>query len=133
MIYYIDLEPVLRGLLGTPYSKLDCINLVKYVIRHSPGGIKNYTDAGTNSLWKSYNSSGKYRHLIERYNDISHAKAGWFLFKASGENVHHVGIMTQDYTVIHSSSVAGKVIEENLKTAKGWNRCGKSKYIITGD
>ena len=27
-----------RGLIGTPYSELDCINLIKKVIRTAPGG-----------------------------------------------------------------------------------------------
>jgi len=39
-----------RALIGTPYSELDCINLIKKVIRTAPGGDKNYTTAGTNDL-----------------------------------------------------------------------------------
>ena len=39
-----------RGMIGTAYSELDCINLVKKVIRTAPGGDKNYTTAGTNDL-----------------------------------------------------------------------------------
>ena len=37
-----------RGLLGTSYDELDCINLIKKVIRVSAGGEKSYTTAGTN-------------------------------------------------------------------------------------
>ena len=54
-----------RALIGTPYSELDCINLIKKVIRTAPGGDKNYTTAGTNDLWNSFDSkSAKYRDLI---------------------------------------------------------------------
>ena len=48
-----------RSLIGTPYKELDCINLIKKVIRTSPGGVSNYTTAGTNTLWKSYDASPK--------------------------------------------------------------------------
>ena len=34
-----------RALIGTPYDKLDCINLIKKVIRTASGGNKNYTTA----------------------------------------------------------------------------------------
>ena len=53
-----------RALIGTPYSELDCINLIKKVIRTAPGGDKRYTAAGTNELWNSFDSAPKYRHLI---------------------------------------------------------------------
>ena len=36
---------VVRGLIGTAYSELDCINLIKMVIRTSAGGDKHYTTA----------------------------------------------------------------------------------------
>ena len=55
-----------RGLIGTAYSELDCINLIKKVIRTSAGGDKRYTTAGTNELWNSFDSAPKYRHLIWR-------------------------------------------------------------------
>ena len=54
-----------RGLIGTAYSELDCINLIKKVIRTAPGGDKRYTTAGTNDLWNSFDSKhGRYRDLI---------------------------------------------------------------------
>ena len=52
-----------RALIGTPYSELDCINLIKKVIRTCAGGDKNYTTAGTNDLWNSDSKSAKYRDL----------------------------------------------------------------------
>ena len=60
-----------RALIGTAYSELDCINLIKKVIRTAPGGDKNYTTAGTNALWDSYDKTGKYRDLIWRQAGIS--------------------------------------------------------------
>ena len=48
-----------RGLIGTPYSELDCINLIKKVIRTAPGGDVKYTTAGTNDLWNSAGKSGR--------------------------------------------------------------------------
>lgn len=53
MIRYEDAIRIGRSLMGTPYSELDCINLIKKVIRTAPGGVPKYTTAGTNSLWKS--------------------------------------------------------------------------------
>ena len=61
-----DAIRVARSLIGTPYKELDCINLIKKVIRTAPGGVGNYTTAGTNSLWKSLTMSKKYRDLTWR-------------------------------------------------------------------
>lgn len=144
MIAYDDAVATARSLIGTPYSELDCINLIKAIIRRSKGGIKNYTDAGTNALWKSYTSSGRYKHLIKRYYDINrayvldpHPCAGWLVFKErttnSGYDVHHVGFFTADGTVIHSSSVKGKVVEEKFTVTSGWNCCAKHRYISSAD
>ena len=55
-----------KGLLGTPYSDLDCINFIKKIIRIAPGGDPKYTDAHVPALWASYDSSPKYRHLTAR-------------------------------------------------------------------
>ena len=57
MIKTQDAIAAARGLIGTPYSELDCINLIKRVIRTSPGGAPGYTTAGTNTLWNSYNAT----------------------------------------------------------------------------
>ena len=50
---------VARGLIGTSYETLDCINLIKKVIRTAPGGDKSYTTAGTNDLWNSDSKSAQ--------------------------------------------------------------------------
>ena len=57
-----------RLLIGTPYSELDCINFIKRIIRNSFGGVKDYTTAGTNALWNSYDMSAKYRDLTWNIN-----------------------------------------------------------------
>ena len=66
MIKAQDAIRAARSLIGTPYSELDCINLIKRVIRTAPGGVPWYTTAGTNALWASYIASDKYRDIIWR-------------------------------------------------------------------
>ena len=53
MIAASDAIRAARRLIGTPYDELDCINLIKRVIRTAPGGRRRYTTAGTNALWRS--------------------------------------------------------------------------------
>ena len=45
MIKAQDAIRAARSLIGTPYSELDCINLIKRVIRTAPGGVPWYTTA----------------------------------------------------------------------------------------
>ena len=120
-----------RGLIGTPYKELDCINLIKRVIRTAPGGVKNYTTAGTNSLWDSFNSSAKYRDLTWRQEDISGARAGMLAFKRYGaDDEGHVGLVTESGTVIHSSSEGGRgVVETPLSSREGWDLLAIHRHI----
>lgn len=122
-----------RGLLGTPYAQLDCINLVKKVIRDAPGGLKGYTTAGSNALWRSYESAPKYKDLTWRQEGLAGAKAGMLAFKASGEDYHHVGIVTGEGTVIHSSSTQGGrgVVETPLTRTEGWTHLAAHRHIET--
>jgi len=133
MIRHDEAIRIARGLIGTPYGsgkeELDCINLIKRIIRRANGGIAGYTTAGTNSLWDSYNSRGKYRHLVWRQEGIEGAKAGMLAFKRDGSDVHHVGIVTEAGTVVHASSVYGKTVETPLSERDGWNLLGKHRYI----
>ena len=123
-----------RGLIGTPYSELDCINLIKKVIRTAPGGDKNYTTAGTNALWDSYDKTGKYRDLIWRQAGISGAKAGMLAFMGVGTgDVSHTGLVTERGTVIHSSKSRGGVVETELTEKRGWNGLGKHRMIAVCD
>ena len=119
-----------RGLIGTPYDKLDCINLIKKVIRTASGGNKNYTTAGTNALWDSYDKTGKYRDLIWRQAGISGAKPGMLAFMGVGTgDVNHVGLVTDVGTVLHSSKSRGCVVETELTEKRGWNGLGVHRMI----
>lgn len=119
-----------RALIGTSYSELDCINLVKKVIRTCAGGDKRYTTAGTNELWNSFDSAPKYRHLIWRQSGISGAKAGMLAFMGVGTgDVNHTGLVTEMGTVIHSSKSRGGVVETALTAKAGWNGLGAHRMI----
>ena len=123
-----------RGLIGTAYSELDCINLIKKVIRTAPGGDKRYTTAGTNELWNSFDSAPKYRHLIWRQAGISGAKAGMLAFMGVGTgDVSHTGLVTERGTVIHSSKSRGGVVETTLTAKAGWNGLGVHRMIAVGE
>lgn len=119
-----------RALIGTAYSELDCINLIKKVIRTAPGGDKNYTTAGTNDLWNSDSKSAKYRDLTWKQEGISGAKAGMLAFMGVGTgDVNHTGLVTERGTVIHSSKSRGGVVETALTEKNGWNGLGAHRMI----
>ena len=119
-----------RGLIGTSYETLDCINLIKKVIRTCAGGDKRYTTAGTNELWNSFDSVPKYRHLIWRQSGISGAKPGMLAFMGVGTgDVSHTGLVTERGTVIHSSKSRGGVVETALTAKAGWNGLGAHRMI----
>lgn len=123
-----------RELIGTAYSELDCINLVKKVIRTAPGGDKRYTTAGTNELWNSFDSVPKYRHLIWRQAGISGAKPGMLAFMGVGTgDVSHTGLVTEQGTVIHSSKSRGGVVETAMTAKAGWNGLGVHRMIEVGE
>lgn len=131
MIKTQDAIRVSRALIGTPYSELDCIGLIVRVIRTAPGGVPSYRTAGTNSLWKSYDMSAKYKDLTWRQEGISGARAGMLAFKRSGTDVHHVGLVTGEGTVIHSSSAKGRVVETALDGS--WGLLAVHRYIEAAD
>ena len=119
-----------RGLIGTAYSELDCINLIKKVIRTCAGGDKRYTTAGTNALWDSDSKSGKYRDLTWKQAGISDAKPGMLAFMGVGTgDVSHTGLVTERGTVIHSSKSRGGVVETALSEKNGWNGLGVHRMI----
>lgn len=116
-----------RALIGTPYSELDCINFIKKIIRTAPGGVPGYTTAGTNTLWRSAEAAARYRDLTMRQAGLDGAQAGMIAFKAEGEDYHHVGLVTESGTVLHSSSAQGKVIETPLN--KSWHALAVHRHI----
>ena len=119
-----------REMIGTAYSELDCINLIKKIIRTAPGGDKNYTTAGTNDLWNSDSKSAKYRDLTWKQEGISGAKAGMLAFMGVGTgDVDHTGLVTERGTVIHSSKSRGCVVETELTEKRGWNGLGVHRMI----
>lgn len=127
MVKTMDATRTARSLIGTPYSELDCIGLIVRVIRTSPGGVGAYRTAGTNTLWKSAEASAKYRDLTWRQEGLTGAQAGMLSFKRRGTDVHHVGLVTGDGTVVHSSSAAGKVVETKLDAS--WQLLAVHRYI----
>lgn len=135
MVKTKDAIRIARDLIGTPYAELDCINLIKKVIRTAPGGVPSYTTAGSNALWSSYDMSAKYKDLTWRQEGIFGARAGMLAFKRSGSDVHHVGIVTGEGTVIHSSSTQGGrgVVETPLSSSEGWNLLAIHRYIEAAD
>ena len=133
MIRHQDAIQIARSLIGTPYAELDCINLIKKIIRIAPDGVKGYTTAGTNSLWKSYTMSKKYKDLTWRQEGIDGARAGMLVFKARGDDVHHVGLVTESGTVVHASSVLGYTAETPLDEGDGWVLMAIHRYIDPAD
>ena len=127
MVKTMDAIRTARSLLGTPYSEIDCIGLIVRVIRTSPGGVGAYRCQGTNWLWRSIDNSAKYRDLTWRHEGIAGARAGMLAFKRRSRDVHHVGLVTGDGTVIHSSSAAGKVVETKLDDT--WKLLSAHRYI----
>lgn len=127
MVKTMDAIRTARSLLGTPYSEIDCIGLIVRVIRTAPGGVGAYRCQGTNWLWRSIDNSAKYRDLTWRQEGIAGAQAGMLAFKRRGKDVHHVGLVTGEGTVVHSSSAAGKVVETKLDAS--WNLLAVHRYI----
>ena len=127
MIRNEDAIAAARALIGTPYSELDCIGLIVRVIRTSPGGDPTYRCQGTNWLWRSIDNSARFRDLTWRQEGIDGARAGMLAFKRHGGDVHHVGIVTERGTVIHSSSARGQVVETALD--ESWHLLAVHRYI----
>jgi len=135
-IKYDEAIKIARTLIGTPYGdaegQIDCINVIKYIIRKGNGGNKLYTTAGTSTLWRSFDYSGKYRDITWRQEGIEGAVAGMLAFKGKpvGDGQpQHIGLVTDVGTVIHASSVKGEVIESPLTAKEGWTLLAQHKYI----
>lgn len=120
-----------RGWIGTDYGTMDCINLIKKIIRTGAGGDRRYTTAGTNALWDSDGKRGRYRDLTWKQAGISGAKPGMLAFMGVGTgDVNHVGLVTERGTIIHSSKSRGGVVETGLSAKAGWNGLGIHRMIV---
>lgn len=123
-----------RALLGTPYGsgagEIDCINLIKKIIRTCPGGVKNYTTSGSNGLWKSRGASEKYRDVIawRTLENGDSGRAGEILAMVRGESCDHVGLCVGDGTVIHASKSHGAVVCTDV-AKNGWTHALTHRYI----
>ena len=133
MIAWSDAVREARSHLGTPYAQMDCIALIRAVIRSAPGGEADYRCEGTNWLWDSISNSKKYRHLTWRQESLHDARAGMLAFKADGADVHHVGLVTGEGTVIHASSAYGRTVETALAREEGWTYLARHRAIAAGD
>lgn len=142
MIKAKDAIETARSLLGTPYSTLDCINLVKKVIRTAHGGDAKFTTAHVPALWASGddNVSAKYHYLTRRWENILCPQLGLLAFKGKplgfDHQPSHIGIVSKkngQWTVIHSSSVYGKVVETPLTAKEGWTLLAEIKFIKPGE
>ena len=103
-------------LIGKPYSQIDCIGVVR-----TAAGIRCQ---GTNWLWRSYDSRGKYQYLIERLDrapELSEVRDGLLVFriawneKPSGyddrPNCYHVGVI-YGAKVIQSQEKSGVYMKD---------------------
>ena len=149
MVATKDAINMARSLVGVPYGstdgKLDCINLIKKIIRSCPGGVKGYTTAGTNALWASRNAWPKYRDITawRALGQGENGHAGELLAMISGERCDHVGLAIGDGTVIHASQSRGAVVCTDVVAreastanaagrATGWTHALTHRYIEVG-
>ncbi len=144
MVKAKDAIEMARSLIGTPYGsgpgELDCINLIKKVIRTSPGGVRGYKTAGTDALWASgaAGTAKKYKDLTWRQEGLADARPGMLAFKGKATDKtgdgqpHHVGLVAMkggELSVIHASSANGEVVETPLTEKHGWTLLAVHRYI----
>ena len=134
MIRTKDAIKAARAMLGAPYGsgagEIDCINLIKHVIRTCPGGKPGYTTAGTNALWRSYDMSAKYRDVTawRALSGSDGGRAGEVLAMVNGSACNHVGLACGDGTVIHASQSRGAVVCTRV-AGGGWTHALTHRYI----
>lgn len=121
-----------RSFIGEPYSKMDCIAVVR-----KAAGI---SCKGTNWLWRSVDNSAKYRYLTKRGKDSTSEMgkiAGLLVFRISWNqipdgyddkpNCYHVGILTGSGTVIQSQEKSG--VTEKPYDPGQWQGYGYLKQV----
>jgi len=118
------------SLIGTPYSKMDCWQLVRERARQRGIHLPDYTDFTTDNPDACAASAAE--HLPE-YLPVAVPKPGdLVLFKLAG-TVHHVGIVEEDGYFLHTSRGLGaqkvKLSHSFYRQAiKGFYRCPKCRY-----
>ena len=123
-------ERVLQ-LIGLPYSECDCIGVVRRA-----AGIRCQ---GTNWLWRSFESVGKYRYLLDRQSSApakNDAINGQLVFRirwneypkgyTDKPNCHHVGVIVNK-DVIQSTEKSG--VCRKPYNPDEWNGAGWLKFI----
>ena len=117
--------------IGDPYSITDCIGLIR-----KAAGIRCQ---GTNWLWRSYLSSGKYQYLTQRLDRppaLHELKNGLLVFRVQWDripkgysdkpNCYHVGVII-GRDVVQSQERAG--VNKSPYMIDQWNACGWLKQI----
>lgn len=117
-----------KQLIGLPYSRCDCIGVVRRSL-----GIQCQ---GTNWLWRSITNSSKYRYLQYRSVDMEAIVDGAVVFRVKWNTIpsgytdkpdcHHVGVYYKG--VVIQSNPAPGVYEEEFKPA-AWSAWGKMKQV----
>ena len=120
-----------QALIGQPYSQTDCIGVVR-----KAAGIRCQ---GTNWLWRSYNSRGKYQYLTQRWEHPPRRgefKNGLLVFRIKWDqipkgygdrpNCYHVGVIV-DGDVIQSNESTG--VNRKPYNISEWDGCGWLKFI----
>lgn len=119
------------SLIGQQYSQTDCIGVVR-----KAAGIRCQ---GTNWLWRSYTTKGKYQYLtqrLERPPRQHELKNGMLVFRIKWDqvpkgytdrpNCHHVGVIV-DGNVIQSNESTG--VNRKPYIVDEWDGCGWLKFI----
>ena len=136
-MFKTDFVEGVKALIGTPYAKCDCKDVIA-----RPLGIRF---SGTNWLWRSYNNSSKYKYLVERLQspilpDITDMKAGDILFKIRGgipegyndsPDAYHVSVYIGDGKIVHSSPSTGVREDDYIYSEwQGWGRMKQVEYSV---
>lgn len=137
--------------IGTPYDKMDCMDLVTEGIRRAEGAdgeSLGYRCGGCNELWRSIHASGKYRYVTRRLGlDTARTtgalRSGALLviwepgynekYDDDEGDCSHIGVYVgrEGCEVIHSSKSRGMVCVSTLKN--GWTHMLEHRLIDLED
>lgn len=127
------------SICGQPYSRYDCIAVVRF-------GAQIQCQ-GTNWLWRSITNSPKYRYLVERSTKTlspDQYQSGLLMFRIRTDAIpkgyndppdcHHVGVLVRycdDWQVVQSNPGPG--VHVSKFNPFEWNGWGKLKQIDYAD